>query len=143
MFVNYPALFLKEKDSESYTVIFPDLEGCISCGDNLNDAFKMAQDALGAYLFEYYTKPNEIPKASRIDGIEIKLDEDDKNYFLYNESFKNYVSIDLAEYVKKSSTKTVKKTLSIPSYLNEAGIENNINFSLLLQDALKKKLNLI
>ena len=143
MFVNYPALFLKEKDSESYTVIFPDLEGCISCGDNLNDAFKMAQDALGAYLFEYYTKPNEIPKASRIDGIEIKLDEDDKNYFLYNESFKNYVSIDLEEYVKKSSTKTVKKTLSIPSYLNEAGIENNINFSLLLQDALKKKLNLI
>lgn len=143
MFVNYPALFLKEKDSESYTVIFPDLEGCISCGDNLNDAFKMAQDALGAYLFEYYTKPNEIPKASRIDEIEIKLDEDDKNYFLYDKSFKNYVSIDLAEYVKKSSTKTVKKTLSIPSYLNEAGIENNINFSLLLQDALKKKLNLI
>lgn len=143
MFVNYPALFLKEKDSESYTVIFPDLEGCISCGDNLNDAFKMAQDSLGAYLFEYYTKPNEIPKASRIDEIEIKLDEDDKNYFLYDESFKNYVSIDLAEYVKKSSTKTVKKTLSIPSYLNEAGIENNINFSLLLQDALKKKLNLV
>lgn len=143
MFVNYPALFLKEKDSESYTVIFPDLEGCISCGDNLNDAFKMAQDALGAYLFEYYTKPNEIPTASRIDEIEIKLDEDYKNYFLYNESFKNYVSIDLVEYVKKSSTKTVKKTLSIPSYLNEAGIENNINFSLLLQDALKKKLNLI
>ena len=143
MFVNYPALFLKEKDSESYTVIFPDLEGCISCGDNLNDAFKMAQDALGAYLFEYYTKPNEIPKASRIDEIKLKLDEEDKNYFLYNESFKNYVSIDLAEYVKKSSTKTVKKTLSIPSYLNEAGIENNINFSLLLQDALKKKLNLV
>lgn len=143
MFVNYPALFLKEKDSESYTVIFPDLEGCISCGDNLNDAFKMAQDALGAYLFEYYTKPNEIPKASRIDEIKLKLDEEDKNYFLYNESFKNYVSIDLLEYVKKSSTKTVKKTLSIPSYLNEAGIENNINFSLLLQDALKKKLNLI
>lgn len=143
MFVNYPALFLKEKDSESYTVIFPDLEGCISCGDNLNDAFKMAKDALGAYLFEYYTKPNEIPKASRIDEIKLKLDEEDKNYFLYNESFKNYVSIDLAEYVKKSSTKTVKKTLSIPSYLNEAGIENNINFSLLLQDALKKKLNLI
>lgn len=143
MFVNYPALFLKEKNSENYTVIFPDLEGCISCGDNLNDAFKMAQDALGAYLFEYYTKPNEIPKASRIDEIKLKLDEEDKNYFLYNESFKNYVSIDLAEYVKKSSTKTVKKTLSIPSYLNEAGIENNINFSLLLQDALKKKLNLI
>ena len=143
MFVNYPALFLKEKDSESYTVIFPDLEGCISCGDDLNDAFKMAQDALGAYLFEYYIKPNEIPKASKIDEIEIKLDEDDKNYFLFNKSFKNYVSIDLAEYVKKSSTKTVKKTLSIPSYLNEAGIENNINFSLLLQEALKKKLNLI
>lgn len=142
MFVNYPALFLKEKNSESYTVIFPDLEGCISCGDSVNDALRMAQDALGAYLFEYYTKPNEMPKSSSIDEIEIKLDEDDKEYFSYNGSFKNYVSLDLTDYVKKSNTKTVKKTLSIPSYLNEAGIENNINFSLLLQEALRKELKL-
>ena len=142
MFVNYPALFLKEKDSESYTVIFPDLEGCISCGDSVNDALRMAQDALGAYLFEYYTKPNEIPKSSSIDDIEIKLDEDDKEFLSYEGSFKNYVSLDLTDYVRKSNTKTVKKTLSIPSYLNEAGIEHNVNFSLLLQDALRKELKL-
>ncbi|EEI83674.1 type II toxin-antitoxin system HicB family antitoxin [Anaerococcus tetradius] len=142
MFINYPAIFLKEKDSESYTVIFPDLEGCISWGDSVNDALRMAQDALGAYLFEYYTKPNEMPKSSSIDDIEIKIDEDDKEYFSHKGSFKNYVSLDLTDYVKKSNTKTVKKTLSIPSYLNEAGIENNVNFSLLLQEALRKELKI-
>lgn len=143
MFVNYPALFLKEKDSEAYTVVFPDLDGCISCGDSVDEAFKMAQDALGAYLFEYYTKPNIIPKASSINDVEIKLDEDDLDYISYEDSFKNYVSLDLTDYVKKSSNKNVKKTLTIPSYLNEAGIENNINFSLVLQEALKKELNMV
>lgn len=143
MFVNYPALFLKEKDSEAYTVIFPDLQGCVTYGDSINDALRMAQDVLGAYLFEYYTKPNEIPKASSIDDIELKIDEEDKEYFLYEGSFKNYVSLDLTDYVKKSSNKNVKKTLTIPSYLNEAGIENNINFSLILQEALKKELKMV
>lgn len=100
MIVNYPALFLKEKDSESYTIMFPDLEGCISCGNSISDALKMARDALGAYLFEYYTKPEEIPKSSNIDDIEIKLDEADKEYFSYKGSFKNYVSLDLTDYVK-------------------------------------------
>lgn len=99
MIVNYPALFLKEKDSESYTIIFPDLEGCISFGDSISDALKMARDAMGAYLFEYYTKPEEIPKSSNIDDIKIKLDEDDKEYFSYKGSFKNYVSLDLTDYV--------------------------------------------
>lgn len=143
MFVNYPALFLKEKDSDAYTVVFPDLQGCISCGDNLNEALKMAQDALGAYLFEYYTKPELIPKATNLNEIEIELDEGDKEYISYEDSFKNYVSLDLTNYVKKSSNKNVKKTLTIPSYLNEAGIENNINFSLVLQEALKKELKMM
>ena len=87
MIVNYPALFLKEKYSES-------------CGNSISDAMKMARDALGAYLFEYYTKPEEIPKSSNIDDIEIKLDKDDKEYFSYKGSFKNYVSLDLTDYVK-------------------------------------------
>lgn len=100
MIVNYPALFLKEKDSESYTIMFPDLDGCISCVNSISDALKMAWDAMGAYLFEYYTKPEEIPKSSNIDDIEIKLDEDDKEYFSYKGSFKNYVSLDLTDYVK-------------------------------------------
>ena len=108
MFVNYPAVFLKEKDSDSYTVLFPDLNGCISYGDNLNESLKMAQDALGTYLLEYYTKAYLMPKASSLDEIEIKLDEDDKEYISYEDSFKNYVFLDLTDYVKKFSDKSVK-----------------------------------
>lgn len=142
MFVNYPALFLKEKDSNAYTVTFPDLEGCITYGDDINDALKMAQDALGAYLFEYYTKPESMPKPSTLEDIDINIEEDDKEYFITDQSFRNYVSLDLSEYIRKSSNKTVKKTLTIPSYLNEAGIESNLNFSLILQEAIKKELNI-
>lgn len=100
MIVNYPVLFLKERDSESYTIIFPHLDGCISCGDSISDALKMARDGMGAYLFEYYIKPDEMPKSSNIDDIEIKLDDDDKEYISYKGSFKSYVSLDLTDYVK-------------------------------------------
>lgn len=55
---------------------------------------------MGAYLFEYYTKPDEMPKSSNIDDIEIKLDDDDKEYISYKGSFKSYVSLDLTDYVK-------------------------------------------
>ncbi len=142
MFVTYPALFLKEKESECYTVTFPDLQGCVTSGDDVYDALEMAQDVLGAYLFEYYNKPNEMPNSSKIEDVEIKIDDDDLEYFQYNSSFKNYVTLDLSEYVRKTSVKIVEKTLTIPSYLNQAWIENNINFSLVLQEALKKELQI-
>ena len=51
------------------------------------------------------------------------------------------VQFDLYEYNKKHNSKAVKKTLSIPAWLNEEAIALNINFSQVLQDALMEKVN--
>lgn len=52
------------------------------------------------------------------------------------------IAVDVEEYAKKHFEKSVKKTLSIPVWLNDMAVENNINFSQVLQSALKKQLNL-
>lgn len=49
MFVSYPAVFLKDVKSDAYTILFPDLPGCISCGNDVKDALYMANDALGCF----------------------------------------------------------------------------------------------
>ena len=38
----YPAVFTQEE--KGFSVWFPDLEGCYTCGDDLNDAIRMAED---------------------------------------------------------------------------------------------------
>lgn len=48
----YPAIFTPEEDG-SYSIIFPDLEGCYTCGDNLEDGIEMAEDALSLVLYGY------------------------------------------------------------------------------------------
>lgn len=49
MFVSYPAVFLKNVESLGFTILFPDLPGCISCGNDVKDALYMANDALGCF----------------------------------------------------------------------------------------------
>lgn len=141
MFVSYPAVFLKDTESDGYTILFPDLPGCISCGDNVKDALYMANDVLGAYLFDDYSKLEDLPQSSRLEDIKIEdsIDEDEKEYFSLEASFKSYVGLDLTDYVKKYENRTVKKNVTIPSYLNEMGKSNKVNFSKLLTEALERE----
>lgn len=141
MFVSYPAVFLKDVESEGYTILFPDLPGCISCGDDVKEALYMANDALGTYLFDDYSRLEDFPKSSTLEEIDIKdsIDEDEEEYFYLEGSFKSYVGLDITDYVKKHENRTVKKNVTIPSYLNEMGISSKINFSKLLTEALERE----
>lgn len=141
MFVSYPAVFLKNKESNGYTILFPDLPGCISCGDDVKEALYMANDALGCFLFDDYAKLEDLPKSSKLEEIDIKdsLYEGDEEYISLEGSFKSYVGLDLTDYVKKHGDKTVKKNVTIPSYLNEMGKAQKINFSKLLTEALERE----
>ena len=58
------------------------------------------------------------------------------------EAFVNMVSVDVEEYARMHFEKSVKKTLTIPAWLNKAALEQNVNFSQVLQEALKTRLNL-
>ena len=109
-------------------VDFIDLKGCSTFGNSISEAYIMAQDALGLYLSDLQDFPKPTIPYNHIN--------------LKNNQFISIVEIDLLEYRKKYSNIAVKKTLSIPTWLNTMAEKNDINFSQLLQKALKKELNI-
>ena len=127
---SYPAVFTPEENG-AYSVNFPDLEGCYTCGDNLADAIMMAEDALAFTLYGYEKGGKEIPKQSA--PADIALEEGE---------FVNFIACDTLYYRKKHCNTAVKKTLTIPEWLNEAAIAMELNFSQVLQEALMQKINL-
>ena len=124
----YPAIFTSESDG-SFSINFPDLEGCFTCGDTLEDGLEMARDALALVLYGYEKENREIPAPSTLTSFTLEQNE-----------FVNYVVCDTIVYRKKHSNRAVKKTLTIPEWLNEAAMAMELNFSQILQEALILKL---
>ena len=133
----YPAIFYKEKDE--YSVIFPDLNYLSTCGENLNDAMEMAIDCLAGYLYTSKLDDDKLPDPSKIDDIH-PIDIANTIGFDGKDSFINLSSVDLEDYAKTHFNKSVKKTLTIPEWLNREATKKNINFSKVLQEALIAKL---
>ena len=128
----YPAFFYKEK-SGSYSVIFPDFP-CGTCGDDLEDAMRMAVDFLAGQIIWMKEDGEPIPEPTPIT--EAKPDEDGD----YESVFVTMVTVDAEDYARRHFSKSVKKTLTIPAWLNAAGMERNINFSQVLQEALRERI---
>lgn len=126
----YPAVFSTDGGT-GYTVSFPDLLGCVTEGNTLREAVEMAEDALGIYLYSLSEDGEEFPEAS--NPIDIKCNEGE---------FIDLVKWDEEEYLKRTDNKAVKKTLTIPSWLNYKAEEKQLNFSQILQRALKQELEL-
>lgn len=126
----YPALFSPE--DSGYSVEFPDLPGCCTCGDSLEESLSMAKDALSLFLVELEDEKQDIPEPSPIQSLSLE-----------ENSFASLINVDTTIYRQTLSNVAVKKTLSIPQWLNQAAIANGINFSQVLQDALKQKLNML
>ena len=125
----YPAIISPEENN-LFSVVFPDLESCYTSGEGLQEALVMAEDVLAFSLYELEKNHKPIPTPST----ELSLTD-------YPEgSFVNYVACDTLEYQKMNNNKAVKKTLSIPEWLNEYAIAAGLNFSQILQEALKAKL---
>ena len=123
----YPAVFTK--DGSFITVQFPDFESCYTQGENIVDAIEMAQDVLCLTLYELEEHGASIPEPSDIHSVKSSGDE----------SFVTLVTCDTIEYRKFYDNKAVKKTLTIPSWLNTMAERQGINFSQILQDALKER----
>lgn len=125
----YPAIFYPEDDGK-FSVIFPDLNDLATYGDTLADAFAMAQEACGQYLFTSLRDGDAFPPSTPID----KIEKDEPNAFI------NLIGVNLDEYARIYNDTAVKKTLSIPAWLNTACENYGINFSKVLKDALIDKL---
>lgn len=133
----YPAVFFKEENG--YSVIFPDLNNLATDGDTLSEAMMMAIDCLAGYLFT--AKIDNEPVSDPSDMKNISPEVIAKELGLsYEETFVNLVSVDVEEYAKLHFNKSVKKTLTIPEWLNKEALSKGINFSQVLQEALISKL---
>lgn len=100
----YPACFIKE--SNGYSVIFPDLNYLSTCGETLDEALAMAVSSID--------KINPVKIAEELDVSP-------------KESFVNIITVDVEEYAKVHFEKSVKKTLTIPAWLNTAALEQSFN----------------
>lgn len=125
----FPAIFTKMNDDGSYYIVdFIDLKNCTTEGETIQEAYYMAQNAMGLFLDDL----TKFPKPT-LDFSNIKLN---KNQFI------SFIGIDMNDYRKKFNNKSVKKTLSIPGWLDTLAEKENINFSQLLQEAIKEKLEI-
>ena len=127
----YPAIFHREEVG-GYSVDFPDLLGCVTEGDNLQEAMTMAEDALGIYLYTLKEDKKEIPAAS--DPADIKAGENE---------FVAVISYDEIEYLKRTDDHAIRKNCTIPAWMDTLARENNLNFSQLLQNAIRRELNIL
>ncbi len=123
----YPACFYPcEEKQGAYTVIVPDLPGCISEGDSLEEALTMATDAASGWVLDEMEDGNPVPKATDIKTIQLQNPD----------GFVNLLVLDMDAYAEKYGEKAVRKNLTIPAWLNTYAESRQINFSQVLQDAL-------
>lgn len=133
----YPACFIREESG--YTVVFPDLNFLSTCGATLDEAFAMAVDCLAGYIYTSQLEQEIIPAPSSVQDIDTNKIVRELE-ITASEAFTNIITVDVKEYAKVHFEKSVKKTLSIPAWLNRAALERGINFSQTLQEALLKKI---
>lgn len=125
----FPAIISYSEDS--YLVNFPDIENCFTFGENIEDAIDSARDVLELFLYDMEEDGIEIPNPSDIKDIKLKE----------NESIA-WINVWMVAVRDRLENKSVKKTLTIPKWINDLGVENDLNFSQILQAAIKDKLGI-
>ena len=124
----FPAIFTKEDDG-GYSIHFPDIKGCLTQGEDIQDGLSMANDALCLMLYYLEEKQEPIPAPS--DPLSLCVEDN---------AFVSLVNCDTMEYRRFYDNKAVEKTLTIPAWLNTMAEQKGVNFSQVLQNALKEHL---
>ena len=121
----YPAIFTPCEVNDGYSVVVPDLPGCVTEGSSLADAIDMAVDAASGWILGELEDGNTYPAPSDFKAVEVP-----------DGSFVNLIVLDMDSYSEKYGSKAVRKNITIPAWLNTYGEKNNVNFSKVLTDAL-------
>lgn len=125
----YPAIFSYANDGIS--IEFPDLPGCLPCADTTEEAISNAKEAMGLHLFGMEEDNDLIPEPTQITRIKLESNQ-----------VPILIEIFMPMIREAIQNEAVKKTLTIPKWLNAIAEKNKINFSQVLQAALKEKLNI-
>ena len=127
----YPAVFTEEKNEKLgtvYNVEFPDIPGCFTFGASIPEAMEMAREALAGCLTVMQDDRDPIPAASLVGAVR------------HDEGFVSLIDLDMAEYRRKTDAKAVRRTVSLPQWLDAMAQDAGLNFSQTFQDALKNRL---
>lgn len=125
----YPAII--EPQDGAYAVTVPDLPGCITFGETLADALEMAKDAIEMWLWDAENRAETIPPASTLETITSP-----------ENALVNLIAADTDVYRRNHETRAVKKTVSIPAWLNYKAEQANAPYSQILQEGLKEYLHI-
>jgi predicted RNase H-like HicB family nuclease len=126
----YPAIFRPEEEG-GFCVIFPDIRRGATQGDDMIDAIEMAEDFLSSVLYDIEEEKSVIPTPS-----------DTKTMQALPNEIVTLVVADTGEYRRYKESRVIKKTLTLPSWLNARAEAASVNFSQILQRALKEELQI-
>ena len=123
----YPAIF--DYAADGISIEFPDLPGCLPCAHDTEDALKNAKEALGLHLYSIEKDNDEIPEPTQVDHLQLK---------------KNQAAVLIEVWMptirESIENRSIKKTLTLPKWLNDLAEREKVNFSHILQTALKSHL---
>ena len=134
----YP-VFIK-KSGDDYLVFLPDFK-LYTEGKNEFDAINMARDAIALYGLDM--EKNLLPEPSDSERAYAIAKEDADEDFDYSDGMLTFVDVDFDAYEKKRENKTVRKSCTIPYWLNIKAEAMGLNFSKILQDALKERVGVL
>lgn len=123
----YPAVF--SYDSDGISISFPDLPGCITCGFTDEEAYKNANEALSLHLYGMEEDSDILPDASSIKNIHVEENE-----------CVCLIEVWMIPIRDEMQNKAVKKTLTIPKWLDDLALDKKVNYSMILQNGLKSYL---
>ncbi|NLI12164.1 type II toxin-antitoxin system HicB family antitoxin [Pelotomaculum propionicicum] len=123
----YPAIF--DYADDGISIEFPDLPGCLPCAHTTEEAVKNAKEALGLHLYSMEKDKDYIPEPTHIEKIKLEPNQVIVLVEVWMPLIRDAIE-----------NRAVKKTLTIPKWLNDLAEEKQINFSHTLQEALRERL---
>lgn len=123
----FPAIFYP--DGKYIGVKFPDIPGCLTFGNDSDDALAMAREALGGYLLSLDDAGEGIPEPTPFTSVKTKRGE-----------MVVLIEVWLSVLREDERNRAVKKTITIPNWLNKKAMEAQVNFSSVMQEALRERL---
>lgn len=117
-------------DEPGFVVYIPDFN-INTEGNDLTEAIEMARDAIGLMGITMEDEKQSLPTPSDVENVQTEPGE-----------FITLVDVDFSDYRRKTEMRTVKKNCTLPSWLCYEAEKANINFSAVLQAALKRELHI-
>lgn len=133
----YPALIAKHEND--YLAFVPDLD-IYTEGTSFADAIEMARDAIGLKGIDYEDDKKALPEASNAEQA-VAIAKQDTEIFDYSQGILTYIDVDFSEYRKAVDTRSVRRNVTLPCWLNNEADKAGVNVSGILQEALMRVLN--